>query len=132
MTRDLRLPTLSLCVLCASLLTAGGASAQSIGPDEAIGPDGAVRQMLQFSPIERSAIYNAAAAQRLRGSSRGVTPAIGAPVPPALALRDLPNQAALGTVDGEPLKYAMVEGEVVVIDPVRMRVVDVIRRGLPP
>jgi hypothetical protein len=135
MTQNLRQPTLLLCAsfLCASLLAATGARAQSLAPDEAVGPDGTVMQKLQFSPVERSAIVNAAAAQRVRGPSglsRGVTAAIGAPVPPTLSLHDLPDQAAFGAEGGPVLKYAMMEDEIVVVDPIRMRVVDVIRSGV--
>jgi hypothetical protein len=132
MTRNLRQPRLLLCasVVCASFLAADGARAQSVAPDETVGPDGTIAQKLQFSPVERSAILNSAAAQRVHGANRGVTAAIGAPVPPTLPLRDLPDQAAVGAEGGPVLKYAMMEDEIVVVDPIRMRVVDVIRRDL--
>jgi hypothetical protein len=133
MTQNFRQPRLILCasVVCASFLVAGSARAQSVAPDEAVGPDGTITQKLQFSPVERSAILNSAAAQRVHGASRGLMAAIGAPVPPTVPLRDLPDQAAVGSEGGPVLKYAMMEDEVVVVDPIRMRVVDVIRRDQP-
>ena len=137
MTQNLRRPTLlnaSLYAsfLCASFLAAAGAHAQSLGSDETVGPDGALRQKLELSPVERGAIRNATAAQHVPSSTRGVTATIGAPVPPALSLPDLPEQAAAGTAGTPVLKYAIMEGEIVVVDPISMRVVGVIHRGVQP
>jgi hypothetical protein len=70
--------------------------------------------------------------QRVRSSNREIAAAIGAPVPPSAALSDLPDQPALGTDGTAVLKYAMVEEDVVVVDPIRMRVVDVIHPGAKP
>jgi hypothetical protein len=55
-------------------------------------------------------------------------------VPHAIALSDIPvqtlfDQDSLDDSRGNLLKYAIVEGEVVVIDSIQMRVVDVIHRG---
>lgn len=116
----------------ALLFGAGGACAQSASPDEAVGPNGAVTQRLALTPVQRSAIYNAVVQQRMRGSSRGIAATIGAPVPPSTVLRDLPDQAALGSGEAGLLKYAMVADDVVVVDPISMRVVDVIHRGARP
>jgi hypothetical protein len=134
MTQNFRQPKLILCasVVYAFCLGAGCAYAQSVAPDEAVGPDGTVTQKLQLTPVEKSAILNSAAAQRVHSANGGVTAAIGAPVPPTLPLRDLPDQTAIGTDGGSVLKYAMMEDEILVVDPIRMRVVDVIRRDLQP
>ncbi len=134
MTQKLRQPTLLLCapLLCAFFSAASGVHAQSVTPDEPVGPGGAVGQTLQFSPVQKSAIENAAAAQHVHGATRGLTPTIGAPVPPTLSLLDLPDQAASVGEGGPVLKYAMMEDEIVVVDPISMRVVDVIRRGVRP
>jgi hypothetical protein len=105
-----------------------GATAQSSTPDEAVGPNG-VGQSFQLSPVQRRAIYSAVMQQHAHGSNREVPTIIGARVPPSVMLHDLPNQAALGAGDGGLLKYATVAGEVVAVDPIRMRVVDVIDQG---
>jgi hypothetical protein len=129
MTRNLRLTPLILSIF---LVGAASAHAQSAGPDEALGPNGAVSAArLTLTPTQRSAIYNAVARQRVQGWGRAIVAAIGAPVPPSAALRDLPDQAA-GIADGGFLKYAMVENDVVLVDPIRMRVVDVIHGRLHP
>lgn len=130
MTRNLRLALLFLAVLLYGA-AAGGAAAQSVGADEAVGPGGTVTQNLSLTPVQRRTIYDAVARQHLPGSQRAIVAAIGALVPPAAALRDLPDRAA-GIADGGFLKYAMVENDVVLVDPIRMRVVDVIHGRLQP
>jgi hypothetical protein len=129
MSTNPRLLLLFLAAVILGLSTTDGC-AQSAGLDETVGPDG-VAPSLQLTPLQRSAVYNAVVQQRLRGSSRGIAAFIGAPVPPSAELRDLPDRAALGAAGGF-LKYAMVADEVVVVDPIRMRVVDVIRNGAGP
>jgi len=56
---------------------------------------------------------------------------VGATVPPWVELRDLPNQTADGD-SGAFLKYAMVDDNIVIVDPVALRVVDVIRADAKP
>jgi Protein of unknown function (DUF1236) len=109
-------------------LSTSGACAQSFAPDEAVGPNG-ITQRLQLSPVQRRAIYNAVMRQRVHGSNGEIPAIVGAPVPASAALSDIPDQAALAGVGDGLLKYATVAGEVVLVDPIRMRVVDVIDQG---
>ncbi len=126
-------------VLLASALWTTGAVAQSIGPDEAVASPGSVAQRSILTPQQRRAIYEAVGRQRLRSSELAIAAVVGAPVPPSLLLQDLPDQAT-GDPDAAAddsnvrlLKYAMVADDVVVIDPIAMRVVDVIHRnGVKP
>jgi len=112
------------------LVGSGSAFAQSAGPDEAIDFNGALQPAPWLTAAQKSAIYNAVVAQRWRASSVEIPKSIGAPVPPSAALSDLPGQ---DDADGAALlKYAMVEGDVIVIDPVRMRVVEIIHGGARP
>ena len=129
MIADLRISTF---VLFALLSGGGSAGAQSPGPGEAIAPNRAVTQQLGLTPVQRSAIYNAVMRQRVRDSSRRMAAIIGAPVAPSAVLPDLPEEAALGIGEANLLKYAMVADDVVVVDPISMRVVDVIHRGTSP
>jgi hypothetical protein len=131
MSTNLRLPAIFIVAL---ILGTGAdrACAQSPGLAEAVGPNGVITQPLTLTPAQRSAIYNSVMRQGLPASSREVTATIGAPVPPSAALRDLPDQTAVGDGQDSFLKYAMVEGDVVVIDPIAMRVVDVIHPGAMP
>jgi hypothetical protein len=118
--------------LALALVLAGGAVAQSVGPDEAVNADGTVAPVLALTPAQENAIYNAVIRQRVRPSPAGVPRAIGEPVPPSLELGDLPDQDDLDLqgaqrAQGETfLKYAMVERDIIIVDPIIMRVIDVI------
>jgi hypothetical protein len=137
MTARLWLPGL---VLLASL-GVKGAAAQAIGPDEAVGPSGSLAQQTVLGPLQRRAIYESVARQRVHSAGFAgptVAAVVGAPVPPSLVLLDLPSQPS--DSDQAPddfgvrvLKYAMVADDVVVVDPIAMRIVDVIHRdGVKP
>jgi len=135
MTINFRLsaPILSAFLFCAALsLCTGAVHAQSAPLDEAAGPSGLLAPRLVLTPVQRSTIYAAVMHRHVAGTSAGIAAAIGAPVPPSVSLRDLPAQAGLGDDLAGFLKYAMVEDEVVVVDPIRMRVVDVIHPGARP
>ena len=108
------------------------ALAQSAVPDEAVQPNGTVRQNLALTAGQRSAIYNIVIRQRAKPHADQIAVTVGAPVPPTIDLVDLPEQATADNPSAALLKYAMVHGDVVVVDPVAMRVVDVIRNGAKP
>jgi hypothetical protein len=108
------------------------ALAQSAGPDEAVQPNGTVRQTLPLTAGQRSAIYNIVIRERVKPHADQIIVTVGAPVPPTIDLVDLPDQATVNNPSAALLKYAMVHGDVVVVDPVAMRVVDVIRNGAKP
>jgi hypothetical protein len=100
---------------------------------------GAVTQQLVLTEAQKTAIYNAVLQQRVHGSAGtpGAVPAaVGAPVSPAAELTGLPDQAAAqASVDDAlamNLKYAMVEDDIVVVDPFRMRVIEVIHGNARP
>jgi hypothetical protein len=109
-----------------------GAFAQSAGLDEAVGPHGAVMQKHALTPGQKNAIYNAVSQQKGRPPADRIAAAVGAPVPPSTELLDLPDQARGGNASSSVLKYAFVENQVVVVDPIAMRVVDVIRGSARP
>jgi hypothetical protein len=122
----------SAAVVVGLLFGVAPALAQSAGPDEAIQPDGTLRQNVALTAGQRSAIYNIVIRQRAKPHADQISVAVGAPVPPTIDLVDLPDQATADNPSAALLKYAMVHGDVVVIDPVAMRVVDVIRNGAKP
>jgi len=109
-------------------LGTANAAAQSVGADEAITSHGAAIQTVGLTPAQKSAIYNAAVRQRVRASSMQIEATVGAPVSRAVPLAELPGQT--GIADVMLLEYAMVADDVVVVDPVRMRVVDVIHSNI--
>jgi hypothetical protein len=122
----------SAAVVLGLLFGVAPALAQSAGPDEAIQPDGTLRQNLALTAGQRIAIYNIVIRQRAKPHADPMSIAVGAPVPPTIDLVDLPDQATVNNPSTALLKYAMVHGDVVVVDPVAMRVVDVIRNGAKP
>jgi uncharacterized protein DUF1236 len=120
--------------LVATTLFVGTASAyaQTIGPDEAVNANGAVSQQFALTQAQKTAIYNAVLQQQVRTSTTHIRAAVGAPVSPMAELAELPDQAAGHAPLAADLKYAMVEDDVVIVDPIRMRVVDIIHRGTRP
>src|ERR1700722_2741101 len=130
MRNTLRFSAAALVGLLFGMITP--ALAQSAGPDEAIQPNGTVRQNLALTAGQRSAIYDIVIRQRAKPHTDQIIVTVGAPVPPTIALADLPDQATGNNHLAALLKYAMVHGDVVVVDPVAMRVVDVIRNGAKP
>jgi hypothetical protein len=122
----------SVAALLGLLFGIAPALAQSAGPDETIQPNGTVKQTLALTAGQRSAIYNIVIRQRVNPQADQIAVAVGAPVPPTSELVDLPDQATVNSPSAALLKYAMVHGDVVVVDPVTMRVVDVIRNGAKP
>lgn len=129
MTSPISVSTLAILAFC---LGSAGVRAQSIGPDEAVNAGGAVGQQWALTAAQRSAIYNAVFAQRVRASSPTIPAAVGAAVSPTVQLFDLPDRTAPENPWAAFLKYAMVENDVVVVDPVGMRVVDIIHGGVRP
>jgi len=123
---------LAAAVLLGLLFGLAPVLAQSAGADEAIQPNGTVRQILALTAGQRSAIYNIVIRERAKPHADQIIVAVGAPVPPTIELVDLPDQATANNPSAALLKYAMVHGDVVVVDPVAMRIVDVIRSGAKP
>ncbi|MGC1777442.1 MAG: hypothetical protein WBB34_05795 [Xanthobacteraceae bacterium] len=126
----LSIPAFTLSIALAST----GALAQSVGPNEAVSPDGTVGDALTLTPIQESALYHAVLQQRMRTTTAWIDPTIGAPVSAAVQLSDLPGQSGIqGAIDDEAvLKYAMVQGDLVVVDPIQMRVIDIIHGSTRP
>ena len=129
MRNILRFSTAALLGLCFGIAPA---LAQSAGAIETVQPNGTVTQTLALTAGQRSAIYNIVIRQRAKPHADPMSIAGGAPVPPTIDLVDLPDQATADNPSAALLKYAMVHGDVVVVDPVAMRVVDVIRNGAKP
>jgi hypothetical protein len=105
------------------------ACAQALGPDEAQGVAANAKRIIALTPSQKTAIYGAVLRQRLRTSGVDIPMVVGAPVPPATPLLALPDEAAGGEDAAQFLKYAMVDGNVVLVDSISMRVIDIIRGG---
>jgi hypothetical protein len=128
MDRRVALPIL-IAVLLSGPVGLLPACAQALGPDEAHGAAANAKRTITLTASQRAAIYGLVLRQRLRTSGADIPLVVGAPVPPATPLLALPDEAAGGEDATQFLKYAMVDGNVVLVDPISMRVIDIIRGG---
>jgi hypothetical protein len=105
------------------------ALAQSVGPDEAFDAQGSTLPSLALTTLQKRAIYSAVLRQKARtplsANSLAIPLAVGAPVSPAADLSVLPEPTGVESWAAF-LKYAMVQDDIVIVDSIRMRVVDII------
>ena len=86
--------------------------------------DGATEQKLELTPAERSAIYATVSKDKSKAAPQPFSTAIGADVPPMIELYSLPDETIADNPAAKLYKYTMVENEVVLVDPTKMRIVD--------
>jgi hypothetical protein len=86
--------------------------------------DVATEQKLELTSAERRAIYEAVSQDKSKVAPQPFSTKIGADVPPMIELYSLPDQTVAENPVATLYKYTMVESEVVVVDPTKMRVVD--------
>jgi hypothetical protein len=94
------------------------------------GVSGAIQQKLLLTPEQRVAIYQEVSKDKSKVAPKNFSPEVGADVPPMIELYTLPDDATANVPAAKLYKYTMVENKVVLVDPTKMRVVDVI--GPPP
>ena len=94
------------------------------------GVSGAIQQKLLLTPEQRVAIYQEVSKDKSKVAPKDFSPVVGADVPPMIELYTLPDDATASVPAAKLYKYTMVENKVVLVDPTKMRVVDVI--GPPP
>ena len=119
--------------LYGELVGAIDAAAQSTPPGPPgydTGVSGAIEQKLILTPAQRATIYDQVSNDKSKVAPKDFSPVIGADVPPMIELYALPDEAVAGVPAAKLYKYTMVEGKVVLVDPTKMRVIDVI--GPPP
>jgi Protein of unknown function (DUF1236) len=131
MTGRIALPLSMLAALLVLTVRMPHAAAQAVGADEAHGAPAGLVPHVVLSPAQKRAIYTAVARQRLRTSAADIPLTVGATVPRSTVLLALPDAAPGDDLSVPDLKYATVDDNVVVIDPVSMRVIDIIRSAGP-
>jgi hypothetical protein len=120
-------------VLTGTVLASIPAFAQSAGSDEIIQRGGAVTQGIALTAAQKKSIYNAVFQQPAKTYTFELATSVGAPVPLSVDLTDLPSDVISAEPWATGLKYAMAgDNMVVVVDPIRRRVVDVIHGGFQP
>jgi hypothetical protein len=127
MTGRIALPISIAAALLALAARMPQATAQAVGPDEAHGIPARLAPHIVLSPAQKRAVYTAVSQQRLRSSPLSV----GAAVPRSAVLLTLPDAARSGDLSGQYLKYAMVDDNLVLVDSISMRVIDIIHRAGP-
>jgi hypothetical protein len=95
-----------------------------IQPVVAQSDDVAAEQKLELTPAERRAIYAAVSQDKSKVAPQPFSTRLGADVPPMIELYSLPDQTTAENPAAKLYKYTMVENEVVVVDPTKMRVID--------
>jgi hypothetical protein len=82
---------------------------------------------LQLTPEQKAAIVGAVRPAEAEVRASGNVPvAVGAEVPPATELYFLPDDALASAPEAKGIKYTVAQNRVVLVDPTRMRVIDVI------
>jgi hypothetical protein len=84
------------------------------------------QQKPALTPAQRRATYAAASKDRGKVAKVQFPPVIGAEVPPMIELYTLPDEVLAENHAAESYEYTMEYDKVVLVDPTRMRVVDVI------
>ena len=105
------------------LLRAAGATGAAASD---AGVSGAIEQKLLLSPAQRTALYREVSQDKSKTAPKNFSPVIGADVPPMIELYALPDDTLADVPAAKLYKYTMVQDEVVVVDPTKMRVIDVI------
>jgi Protein of unknown function (DUF1236) len=97
--------------------------AQTTAPDS----QSAVEQpQLALTPAQRRIIYDAVRKDKAKQAKPQFPAAVGASVPPMIELHALPDTVLAENRTANFFEYALVQDKVVLVDPTRMRVVDVI------
>jgi hypothetical protein len=84
---------------------------------------------LKLTDVQRQAIADA-----VRKENKAVTPppsfvaSVGAPVPPAIELYILPDNALAQVPAAKEVKYTVLNDQLLLVDPTTMRVVDIIQK----
>jgi Spy/CpxP family protein refolding chaperone len=84
------------------------------------------QQKLVLTPEQRRAIYAAVTKDRSKTARTQFAAKVGADVPPMLELYPLPDQVVAENQAANFYEYTIERNEVVLVDPTKMRVVDVI------
>jgi hypothetical protein len=101
----------------------GGATAQLAPSGQ---PDPA---QIKLDATQKAAIVTAVRDNRIPPPSVSFNISVGAQVPASVELHALPIAALSQAPEVKHLRYTMVQSQVVLVDPLHMRVVDVIQRG---
>jgi hypothetical protein len=120
-----RMTAVALVGAAAAITGAVVARAQTAGIEETVNPDG-VAPKLELTPAQRSAIYQQVHKDRSKVAPSHFATDVGADVPPMIELYMLPDDILANDPTAKLYKFTRVDDEIVLVDPIRMRVVAVI------
>ncbi len=116
----------AVALACGFGIASVGAQTQSPNARGDSGISGAIEQKPILTAQQRTAIYQEVSKDKNKTASKDFKPVVGADVPPMIELYTLPDDAMAQIPAIKLYKYTMVENKVVLVDPTRMRVIDVI------
>jgi hypothetical protein len=119
----------SIAVSVMALIWSAGpqhADAQATDPGNAPPSLSSSDQKLVLTQAQRRAIYAAATRDQIKPPQRRFPAEIGAEVPPMIELNPLPDEAVADNPTAKFYEYTVVQDRVVLVDPTKMRVIDVI------
>lgn len=125
-----RLPTMMLAAPFAAasimIATTGGAPAQTATQDAAAGP------RIALSDAQRHTIYQSVSrTQKNHAAPTGFRVSVGATLPPGVDVAPMPDTLVTLMPEAKPYAVAMIEKQVVLIDPSTRRVATVITEETP-
>ncbi len=87
---------------------------------------GGEQQTFALTAAQRRAIYATASKDKSKAAKTHFSPTVGAEVPPMIELYTLPDQVLAENHAAKSYEYTLEQDKVVLVDPTRMRVIDVI------
>jgi len=84
------------------------------------------QQKPPLTPVQRRVVYDSVAKNKSRTAKVHFAPAVGADVPPMIELYTLPDQVLAENHTAGSYEYTLEQDKVVLVDPTKMSVVDVI------
>jgi Protein of unknown function (DUF1236) len=114
---------------CGPVATIGvgvdAAAAQSSGIEETVTTNG-VSPKLELTPAQRGAIYQEVHKDKVKVAPSRFAADVGADVPPMIELYMLPDDILADNPTAKLYKFTRVDDRVVLVDPIKMRVIAVI------
>jgi hypothetical protein len=117
-----RMTAVALFGAAAAISAAAVARAQTAGIDETVNTEG-MAPKLELTPAQRSAIYQEVHKDRSKVAPSRFATTIGAEVPPMIELYMLPDDILANNPVAKLYKFTRVDDEIVLVDPIHMRVV---------
>ena len=110
--------------------SAGPVAAQQPGPMTGTSSTATTSTELQLTPQQRSEIYESVSKQKVTRTPppANLHVAVGGDLPASMELYDLPANVAADIPTTKLYKYTLVQNQVVIVDPTKMKVVDIIRQ----